>query len=524
MNDRNLNIEIAVRARRVVLVEAFKLAENRLTFLFGESGIGKSLIARAFYGLLDPDDFSVRISGRDYASYLADDSTRAMQENGFFVFQEPSSHLNPLMNIRQQLQEGILAQWPNGIGDLKQLWQGEAAHEVDKLLEVYPKPFRPSGGEKQRVLLAMALVKMDLMIDSDDRRAPRVFIFDEPTGSLDNQSRDLFLSQLLMRYRQRPFTCLFITHDYSILHHIMTAYPDIMGRMDFRELTPEGERLAFKKFHPATFSGWLEALRREKVSSNQRQVSSPLLTVESDLEVLGRTLQVSSDRPRRGPAPIQLFPGRLIYLKAPSGTGKTTLVKAVMGLTPAQKMNVMLLGKRLTESTPRRYWQKHIWGKTMTMVFQHADEALNMHSTVEETLRGLPLRGTTFPVKIENGLGELFDPDTIGILLKKKVWMLSGGQKQRLNLLRSFFLDTDVLMLDEPLNGLDFESCTKVIGMLRKKLNDGKGMLVISHNEEIFDTLVSDEDRYYLHARASRDNASSPKYRLSAVDQRGTAG
>ncbi len=75
---------------------------------------------------------------------------------------------------------------------------------------------------------------------------------------------------------------------------------------------------------------------------------------------------------------------------------------------------------------------------------------------------------------------------------------LSGGQKQKLNLLRGLFLETQLIILDEPLNGLDFDSTTRVLLMLRQRLRRGNAILVISHNEEIFDSQVREEDVYYL--------------------------
>ena len=79
--------------------------------------------------------------------------------------------------------------------------------------------------------------------------------------------------------------------------------------------------------------------------------------------------------------------------------------------------------------------------------------------------------------------------------LNQKVRLLSGGQKQRLNIMRTFFLETDIIILDEPLNGLDFESCVKIIDILQQKRNEERGILLISHNEEIFDRLVPEGRR-----------------------------
>jgi ABC-type dipeptide/oligopeptide/nickel transport system ATPase subunit len=153
----------------------------------------------------------------------------------------------------------------------------------------------------------------------------------------------------------------------------------------------------------------------------------------------------------------------------------------------------------LTEETPKRFWQTRVWGKQMAITFQHADEALNQNSTVSGTLSGLPAKKSTIE-NMNRMMRELFEGDVNDRFLKTKVKYLSGGQKQKLNLLRSLFLDTDILILDEPLNGLDFENIMRVLSMLKEKQKSGKGVLLISHNEEIFDAIVPEEYVYYLHA------------------------
>ncbi len=135
----------------------------------------------------------------------------------------------------------------------------------------------------------------------------------------------------------------------------------------------------------------------------------------------------------------------------------------------------------------------------MTMVFQHADEALNQHSRVREVFAGLPHKQDFDEARVADVLAGLFEEKPDPSFLLKPVAHLSGGQKQRLNLLRSLVLDTDIVILDEPLNGLDFSSAVKVLSMLERKVKEGRGVLIISHNEEIFDAIVRPEDTYYLH-------------------------
>ena len=516
MDELKFDIRIATEERLLVDVRGFHIPLNCITFLFGESGIGKSLISKAIYGLLDPDEFAVTINGKDYDRYLRTEETRRIKENGFFVFQEPSSHLNPLLPLGVQLREGSLSKAPNESELLRQLWDTDSVAPVQKLLEVYPKPYRPSGGEKQRMFLAMALKKIDIVLKEQRLSNDTLFVFDEPTGSLDNHFRNVFLSLLIQRFQAQPLTTLLITHDYSMVSEVVRAHPNLLDKVLFKELRLERVRgasghqqLVLKSFQPQSYLGWLESQSEQPAqpASGQRKL---LLRVERDVEVFGQRLAISKNPEDSHPSPLELHSGAITYLKAPSGTGKTTLVKMIMGLVHGTRLRLSLNGMVLTERTPRRFWHRHVWGKKMTMVFQHADEALNPRSTVKEAFRGLPSETRITESHVRETLGELFDVELIDELLGKRVSALSGGQKQRLNLLRALFLDTDILILDEPLNGLDFESITRVLGMLKEKQRAGKGILLISHNEEIFDAVVPTESVYYLKSEPSiRANAAS---------------
>ncbi len=147
MAELSFDIRIAAGGRTLVDIHQFRIRENAVTFLFGESGIGKSLISRALFGLLAPEEYTITVNGEPYESYLSGPWPAAFQKNGFFVFQEPSTHLNPLLTIGNQLQEGSLAKAPDEAPILRHLWTGTEDKTVRGLLEVFPKPYRPSGGK-----------------------------------------------------------------------------------------------------------------------------------------------------------------------------------------------------------------------------------------------------------------------------------------------------------------------------------------------------------------------------------------
>lgn len=499
-------IHISRLNKTIVSIDRFEIPENKITFLFGESGIGKTILSKAVFGLLDPALLEVQINGLDYPAYLALESTRKIQQNGFFVFQEPSTHLNPLLRLNEQLREGSLENAPGEPEILRRLWNTEGDEPIQHLLEVYPKPYRPSGGEKQRILLAMAFKKIAL--GQQNRRSSGsagngtgLFIFDEPTGSLDNNFRNHFLKLLFEQFQQFLFTALLITHDYSIISEVYEKYAGLREQIAYKELSLQGGRLALRDFAPRAYLEWLRA--EKPVAAPQKPAAKPLLQVRGGYEVFGKKMIISShgfpsDGSRKDYGMFHVQPGEIIYLKAASGVGKTTLAKIIMGLQECKNLEMVIGRWKFSERTPKTAWRKLVWGKLAGMAFQHADEALNLKAKVKEVFGGLPARVELNDAYIRLRLQELFDMEIDGAFLNKKVAHLSGGQKQRLNLLRTLVLDTDLLILDEPLNGLDFLSIQKVIAALQEKQREGKAILMISHNEEIFDAIIPPENVYYL--------------------------
>lgn len=500
-------IHISINGRPIVTICDFSFPADKITFLFGESGIGKSMLSKAVYGLLDADELQITIHGKNYKEYLGNPFVKKIKEQGFFVFQEPSSHLNPLLTLQEQLREGSLSAELDEQAILRHLWNSTPDESIRALLEVYPKPYRPSGGEKQRILLAMAFKKINAYIAQKESTVSPIFIFDEPTGSLDNHFRNRFLDLLFQKYRQRPFTVLLITHDYSIISEIDEHHPAMLENIVFKELSRRDiSQVELHDFSADSYRHWLRELKEFTPygQKGEEKRAQPVLQVQSGLQVFRRQLHFYRDAGATQETNLEIYPGQMIYLKAGSGIGKTTLAKIIMGLLPAQKLNMQIGGLQLTERSPSKLWRKKIWGRKAGMVFQHADEALNLEATVKESLEGLKskkLRGQF----LKDKLTELFDESVDTAFLKQKVALLSGGQKQRLNLLRTLVLDVDLVILDEPLNGLDFVSIRKVLAWLDEKRRQLKAFLMISHNEEIFEHIIDPRHTYYLKALETSD-------------------
>ncbi|MFE4951248.1 dipeptide ABC transporter ATP-binding protein [Leifsonia sp. NPDC056665] len=182
-----------------------KIHEGEVVGLVGESGSGKTTLGRAAIGLLPIHSGKLVVADQDI-SKAGRDEIRKLHRNVGIVFQDPSSSLNPRLQIADSIGEPLrLAKGLKGAG---------LAKEVDRLLDAVelPRAYRSrfphelSGGQKQRVGIARAL-----------SLKPTVLIADEPTSALDVsvQARVLELMQQLQR--EMNFACLFITHDLAVI-------------------------------------------------------------------------------------------------------------------------------------------------------------------------------------------------------------------------------------------------------------------------------------------------------------------
>ena len=493
------HFDICVEARGRVLVDArdVPVAEGGITFLFGESGIGKSLVGKTLAGVIDETALRCTVNAESYGLYSARTEVRDRRRNGFFMFQEPSSHFNPLQTLDEQIREGMLAAAKDPAGVVGELWSDAGRPSLKGILSVYPKPYRPSGGEKQRVFAGMAFSKMDVLAAQHDA-GEGLFVFDEPTGSLDREARNRFLDRLFERFRRRHETILLITHDYGMISYIQRAHRDLLPYMHFSELVLKGNVTRGRVFAPERFLQWLHTRTPISVPENGKV----LLRVESGIQVFGKTLRFRAGGEGGNELPLQARRGELVYIKAGSGVGKTTVAKVVIGLQKADRFRMEFEGVGLDEKSPHHYWERTLWGKRMTMAFQHADESLNPNASVEETLGLLPIPAMRSVTGIRAALASLFDEDEIPRLRDRKVWQLSGGQKQRLNLLRAFILSTPLIILDEPLSALDFESIDRVLLLMEQARTRGQTLVLISHNEDIFDAVVPETCVYHLGGSA----------------------
>lgn len=182
------------------------LYPGRTLALVGESGAGKSTVARCLLRLVEPDGGRVLFRGRDVGD-MRSSQLRAFRREVQLIFQDPFGSLNPRLTVGDALEEVLRV---HGLaGDAR----GRARRVLDLLERVgLPDGYRSrlphqlSGGERQRLGIARALAVR-----------PRILICDEPVSSLDVHVRRRILDLLMDLQREMDLACLLIAHDLGVV-------------------------------------------------------------------------------------------------------------------------------------------------------------------------------------------------------------------------------------------------------------------------------------------------------------------
>ncbi|MBK7950320.1 MAG: ABC transporter ATP-binding protein [Deltaproteobacteria bacterium] len=187
----------------------FELRRGETTAFVGESGCGKSSLARTLLGLHRPTHGRVVFEGRDLATFGRAE-WRAFRGRVGFVQQDPYGALAPFMDVRRILSEPLIVNGVRGRAErerrIREVLSEVRLLPVDDYLGKYPHML--SGGQQQRVVIARALILEPVLI-----------IADEPVSMLDASVRVEILTLLREVQRARNLTLAFITHDLSTVRH-----------------------------------------------------------------------------------------------------------------------------------------------------------------------------------------------------------------------------------------------------------------------------------------------------------------
>jgi peptide/nickel transport system ATP-binding protein len=484
----------------------FNVAAGETLALVGESGCGKSSTALALMRLLPAQarlGGQVLLQGRDLLA-LPEKAMSAVRGDAVsMIFQEPMTSLNPLQTIGQQVAESLVLHrgfsQQAALAEALELLERVKIPDARQRLRDYPHQL--SGGQRQRVMIAAAIACK-----------PKLLIADEPTTALDVTIQAQILELLDELRRDLGMGLLLITHDLGVVGQ----WADRVVVMHGGRKVEEGSaarlfaRAPQPPLHPYA-AGLLEASMHDGDSGHYRQqrlreirtrtddhgqlqferftppalqlpaiAPQPLLQVR-DVQVRYRDAQGREVPAVRGVS-LDVHAGQTVGLVGESGCGKSSLSRAIMGLTPVSGGQLLFDSEDVSGLRGRALKP---FRRRVQMIFQDPYGSLNPRQNVA-TLLDTALRIHAIGDRHERRRRALRMLEAVGLpasALERYPHEFSGGQRQRIGIARALLLEPQLLICDEPVSALDVSVQAQILNLLvQLKAEFNLAYLFISHD------------------------------------------
>jgi peptide/nickel transport system ATP-binding protein len=479
---RDLSIEFPTSRGIVQAVKALSLDvhQGRRVGFIGESGSGKTTTALAVMQMLaEPGRVShgtIDLGGTDILSLGEEAMRRTRLSRVAYVPQGAMNSLNPVMRVEPQMWDGIIAH--EGRLDRATLKRrsDEALHSVGLPLhtaQLYPHEL--SGGMKQRVCIAMAIIL-----------GPELIIADEPTSALDVVTQRQVMQTLIDIQRQIGSGLMLIGHDMGL----MAQTVDELAVLKDGELVEFGSvrQILEAPVHPYTRAlissvplvGGESFLNPDaRVEAPKRASREPLLKFEAVRKDYGA---VTALHPMS--FALQGDTPQIISIVGQSGSGKSTMGSIMLGFTPPSHGRVLFEGQDVAGMNAAASLD---FRKNVQAVFQDPYACFNPFYRVNHALKfpfkqfGLSKSQAHTQKAMEDACAAVgLNPD---LVLSRYPHQLSGGQRQRLVVARALMLSPKLLIADEPVSMVDASLRASILSNIYDlKDKYGISILYITHD------------------------------------------
>lgn len=479
----NLSVSFDVdgQASAGVVSASFEVGHDEIVAVVGESGSGKSVTALSILGLL-PDNASVQGSvhfdGHELVG-MGRDRLRGIRGSDIaMIFQDPMSALNPVFTIGFQLVEAVRAHDRS----LSRAGARERSLELLRLVEI-PDPERAvrkhphqfSGGQAQRIVIAMALAN-----------DPKLLIADEPTTALDVTVQAEILAVLRRMRHRLNSSILIITHDMGVV-------ADLADRVVVMRNGLIEEAKPVQQLFDAPESDYTKQLLAAVPRLGARDDAEDAGDAELALDVSDLVVEYGNRLKGKVTAvdgvSLNVRRGEIVGVVGESGSGKTTIGRAIIGLAPISAGVIEVGGINVADASGQ---DRQRMRRSVGVVFQNPMLSLNPRYSIQTTIaeplsviagvRGSELQDRTADLLDSVGLGTRW--------LERYPHELSGGQRQRVAIARAVALEPRLLIADEPTSALDVSVQAQVLDVFRELQERlGFACVFISHDLAVVDSL-----------------------------------
>lgn len=448
----SLNVQFNYDETTVQAVKnvSFELRKKHILGIVGESGSGKSITAKSILGLL-PDYPDHTLTGEIIfnGQSLTNLSTSALQQirgkDISMIFQDPLSSLNPRLTIGKQITEVLFQHKRVSKSEAKSMTidilEKVGIKHATRQFDAYPHEL--SGGMRQRVMIAMALILK-----------PQILIADEPTTALDASTQNQLLQLMKSLYEYTETSIIFITHDLGAVYQFCD---DVIVMKDGSVVE----------------SGTVESIFK----SPQHTYTKRLIDAIPDIH------QTRPPRPLNNDINLAIRKGETLGIVGESGSGKSTLAKTVVGLKEVSEGFIWYneLPLSLFKDDELKSLRQEI-----QMIFQDPFASINPRFKVIDVIKR--------PLIIHGKVKDNDDIIKTIVSLLEKVGLdqsflyrypheLSGGQRQRVSIARALAVEPKVIVCDEAVSALDVSIQKDIIELLKQlQLDFGITYLFITHD------------------------------------------
>ncbi|HLU67387.1 MAG TPA: ATP-binding cassette domain-containing protein [Kofleriaceae bacterium] len=435
-----VDVSIAFGDKQVLRGLNLEIVPGKTTVIVGRSGSGKSVLLKLMMGLLRPDSGQVILFGRDLATvspveilelrkrmsmlfqnYALFDALPVEENVGFTLLENSRMRRRDIMKLSQELIDIL------GLSGSERLLPSEL-----------------SGGMKKRVSLARALIAN-----------PEVVLFDEPTTGLDPIMIEKVDEMIVLAKQQYQITAAIISHDMASTRRLADRVAFLHdGRIIFvgsYDQFLDSREPAVRSFVEGAGTSRLERVDTGEVTAVAAAQPAPAPEVEAPAVELIGVHKTFGHKPVLRGIDLAIYPRKITVLIGASGSGKSVIIKHIMGLFKPDAGQIKVFGEDIVPMDDRALNEVR---RRFGLLFQHA-ALLDWLTVFGNVAFPLEERTKASRREIRERVEEILERLHIADIRNRMPGEISEGQKKRVGLARAIIMRPEIMIYDEPTTGQD---------------------------------------------------------------------